>query len=127
MIRSISVVAAILAAAIALPALAQDSGTKSQTIPSVLAADPLRLTAEQAKAWVDKQVYSSDEKNVGEIAAFARGTDNTVTEMHIDIGGFLGMGETRVRLMPAQFKLVGDRAVLNVTAEQAKSLPKVQK
>ena len=46
-----------------------------------------------------------------------------------EIGGpeVLGMGETRVRLMPGQFKLQGDRAVLDVTAEEAKSLPKVQK
>jgi hypothetical protein len=126
MIRSISM-AAILAAAFALPALAQDSNVKSPPAAAVQAVAPLMLTEEQAKSWVDKQVYSSDDKKVGEIAAFARGTDNTVTEMHIDIGGFLGIGETRVKLMPGQFKLVGDRAVLNVTAEQAKDLPKVQK
>jgi hypothetical protein len=50
-----------------------------------------------------------------------------VTEMHADIGGFLGLGETRVRLMPAQFKLMTDRVVLSVTADQAKSLPKIVK
>ena len=124
MIRSISL-AAILAAAISLPAMAQD--TKAPPAAAVQAAAPLKLTADQAKAWVDKKVYSSDDKNIGEVAAFARGTDNTVTEMHIDIGGFLGIGETRVRLMPAQFSLQGERVVLNVTAEQAKGLPKVQK
>jgi hypothetical protein len=47
--------------------------------------------------------------------------------MQADIGGFLGLGETRVRLTPAQFKLQGDRAVLDLTAAQAKDLPKVQK
>ena len=126
MIRSVSL-AAILAAAFALPALAQDSTIKSPPAVALQAAAPLKLTAEQAKAWVDKKVYSADDKKIGEIAAFARGTDDTVTEMHIDIGGFLGMGETRVKLMPAQFKLVDDRAILNVSAAQAKDLPKVQK
>jgi PRC-barrel domain len=126
MIRSVSL-AAILAAAFALPALAQNSTTKSPPAAAVEAVAPLKLTEAQAKSWVDKQVYSSDGTKIGEIAAFARGTDNTVSEMHIDIGGFLGMGETRVRLMPAQFKLEGDRAVLNVTAAQAKDLPKVSK
>ena len=125
MIRSLSL-AAILAAAFALPVAAQDSTIKSPPSAAIQAADPLKLTADQAKTWVDRQVYSSDDKKIGEVAAFARGTDNTVTEMHIDIGGFLGMGETRVRLMPSQFKLIGDRAVLNVTAAQAKDLPKVQ-
>lgn len=126
MIRSVSL-AAILAAAFALPALAQDSTIKSPPAAAVQAIAPLKLTEDQAKSWVDKHVYSSDDKKIGEIAAFARGADNTVNEMHIDIGGFLGMGETRVKLMPAQFKLQGERAVLNVTAAQAKDLPKVQK
>jgi hypothetical protein len=90
------------------------------------AAAKITLTEDQAKSWIDKPVYSNDGKNVGEIVAFTRGTDNVVQEMHADIGGFLGMGETRVKLTPEQFKLQGDRAVLNLTQEQAKSLPKVQ-
>jgi hypothetical protein len=36
------------------------------------------------------------------------------------------MGETRVKLTPQQFKLEGDRAVLNVTQAQAKTLPQVK-
>jgi hypothetical protein len=87
----------------------------------------MTLTAQEEKAWIDKPVYSSDGKKIGEVAAFARGTNNAVSEMHADIGGFLGLGETRVRLMPAQFKLQGDRVVLDVTAAQAKDLPKVAK
>ena len=47
--------------------------------------------------------------------------------MHADIGGFLGLGQTRVKLAPAQFKLQGDRVVLDLTAAQANDLPKVQK
>ena len=46
--------------------------------------------------------------------------------MHADTGGFLGLGQTRVRVMPSQFKLIDDRAVLLITAEQAKTLPKVE-
>ena len=64
---------------------------------------------------------------MGEVAAFQRSGDNSVTEMHADIGGFLGIGETRVRLTPAQFKLQGDRVLLDLTAAQAKDLPTVQK
>ncbi|MDX2288164.1 MAG: PRC-barrel domain-containing protein [Hyphomicrobiaceae bacterium] len=83
------------------------------------------LTDEEAKAWVDKVVYSSDDKNLGEVADFKRDAAGHVTELHADIGGFLGLGETRVRVAPDQFKLSGDRVVLSVNAEQAKSLPKV--
>ncbi|MFZ4806817.1 MAG: PRC-barrel domain-containing protein [Hyphomicrobiaceae bacterium] len=125
MIRSISL-AAVLAATFALPVLAQDTTVKAPPAAAVQVNEPLKLTADQAKSWVDKQVYSSDDKKIGEVAAFARATDNAVIEMHIDIGGFLGMGETRVKLVPAQFNLVGDRAVLNMTSAQVKDLPKVK-
>ena len=84
------------------------------------------LTDAQAKSWVDKPVYSSDNKNIGEVVSFKRGADNVVTEMHADIGGTMGIGETRVKLTPEQFTLQGDRVVLNLTQEQAKNLPKVE-
>lgn len=126
MIRPVAI-AALFAATFVVPSLAQDAKTESSPPAVAQVVTPLKLTEEQAKTWVDKQVYSSDDKKVGEVAAFARGTDNTVTEMHIDMGGVLGIGETRVKLMPAQFQLVGDRAVLNLTAEQAKDLPKIEK
>ena len=85
------------------------------------------LTEDQAKGWVDKAVYSSDGKEIGEVAEFKRASDNKITELHADLGGFLGMGETRVKLMPSEFKLEGERVVLNITEEQAKALPKLEK
>ena len=142
MIRSLSL-AAVLATAIAVPAMSQQPTSpdgrpidptgiqNSTTMPPVgSTAQPaagMRLTATEAQTWINKPVYSSDDKKIGEVAAFARSPDDTVTEMHADIGGILGLGETRVRLMPAQFKLQGDRVVLNVTSAQAKDLPKITK
>lgn len=90
-------------------------------------ADGVTLNDQQAKEWIDKAVYSSDAKKLGEVAAFARDGAGKVTELHADVGGFLGLGETRVRLMPAQFKLMTDRVVLSMTADQAKTLPKIAK
>jgi len=129
MIRTLSI-AALLAATIALPATAQTTSVPPSTPPAATAKPangPLMLTADEAKLWIGKPVYSSDNAKLGEVAAFARGTDNTVNEMHADIGGFLGMGETRIKLMPAQFKLQVDRVILNQTAAQAKVLPQVAK
>lgn len=137
MIRSLSL-ATVLAAAITLPAYAQDTPAKAPVAPSVTTAPAagvttapkaagMMLTAQEALAWVDKPVYSSDGKKLGEVVAFLRSADNTVNEMHADIGGFLGIGETRVKLAPAQFKLQTDRVVLDVTAAQAKDLPKITK
>ncbi len=92
-----------------------------------MSSESLTLTEEQAKGWVNKNVYSSDGQNLGEVVAFARDGSGKVTEMHADVGGFLGIGETRVRLMPSQFTLGTDRVVLSMTSEQAKTLPKIAK
>ena len=87
----------------------------------------VKLTDAEAEKWINKGVYSSDDKNLGEISGFMRAADGTVQELHADIGGFLGIGETRVRIMPSQFKLGDDRVILNITSEQAKTLPQLSK
>lgn len=111
------------------PSAAVESATPPVAPPekmeSALPTDAQVMSAEQEKAWINKVVYSSDDKNVGEVAAFARDSSGKVIEMHADIGGFLGLGETRVRILPSDYTLAGDRVLLKVTAEQAKSFPKI--
>ena len=85
------------------------------------------MTDEEAKNWVNKTVYSSDGKNLGEVAAIDRDNSGHVRELHADIGGFLGLGETRVKVLPSQFKLSSDRVILNIPGDQAKSLPQLAK
>lgn len=84
------------------------------------------MTDAEAKTWVDKAVYSSDEKNVGDVAAIQRDASGKVTSVQADIGGFLGIGTTRVKIMPSQFRLAEDRMILDLTAEQVKQLPKAE-
>jgi hypothetical protein len=83
------------------------------------------MTDAEAKTWIDKAVYSSDDKNVGDVAAIQRDPSGKVTSIQADVGGFLGLGSTRVKIMPSQFKLSGDRIVLDLTSDQVKQLPKV--
>jgi len=110
------------------PTIAQNVKAAAATYTaSVQRGTSFALTEQEAKAWVDKPVYSSDGQKLGEVAAFLRTADNKVSELLADIGGFLGMGEHRIRLAPAQFSLHNDRIVLDMTAEQAKELPKIQK
>jgi hypothetical protein len=97
------------------------------TPPTTNAAGDMTMTDQQAQGWIDRTIYSSDDKNVGEVAELRRDSDGKLTELHADVGGFLGLGETRVRLMPGQFKFGDDRVVLNVTADQVKTLPKLEK
>jgi hypothetical protein len=126
MIRTLTL-ATTLAAAITLPAIAQDVKAPATAMQATSAerGAPLSLTSQEAQTWIGKPVFSSDGKKLGEIAAFERTADNKVTEMDANIGGFLGLGEHRIRLAPAQFNLQSDRVVLNLTAAQAKELPKV--
>ncbi len=119
--------AASLATATATFAQTTVPATPPAALTAAPMADGVTLNDQQAKEWIDKAVYSSDAKKLGEVAAFARDGAGKVTELHADVGGFLGLGETRVRLMPAQFKLMTDRVVLSMTADQAKTLPKIAK
>jgi hypothetical protein len=126
MIRTLTLATA-LAAAIALPAMAEDVKAPATAghAASAEKGAPLSLTSQEAKTWIGKPVYSSDGKKLGEIAAFERAAGNEVSAMDANIGGFMGLGEHRIRLAPAQFSLKSDRVVLNLTAAQAKELPKI--
>lgn len=69
-------------------------------------------------AWIGRPVYSSDDKRVGEIAAISG------DQIYADIGGFLGIGETRVLLKSADIASVQkDRIDLTLSKEQAEKLP----
>ena len=93
--------------------------TQVQTAPT--------MTEAEAKALIDANVVSSDNKTVGEVAAIQRSADGRVTELHADVGGFLGIGETRVRLMPSQFTVSNKQINLMLTSEQVSALPKIEK
>lgn len=107
----------------AAPAPSTESTAQS---PSAASAS-MKLTDAEAKAWVDKVVYSSDGKNVGEVANFARDADGKVLELHADVGGFLGLGETRVRILPNEFALKNDRVILSIPSDRVKQLPHLPK
>lgn len=134
--KKLAALAAALAMALPMAVLAQTTPPPAtspaptapveRTLPAP-STDTMTMTEEQAKTWLKKRVYSSDGQHLGEVEAVSRDSSGRVVELHADIGGFLGIGETRVRVMPAQFRLDTDRVVLNVTAEQAKSLPAIAK
>ena len=107
--------------------------TPSPTAPmhsgstTTMSKDGMTLTEAQAKNWISKSVYSSDDKNLGSVTEIKRDASGNVTELDANIGGFLGLGATHVRVLPGQFKLDGEKVVLNIPADQAKSLPQMTK
>jgi hypothetical protein len=86
----------------------------------------LSLSEQEAKTWIDKPVYSSDGKNIGEVVDFQRDAAKKVIGLHADIGGFFGFWQSRVNVKSTQFKLQTDRIILDLTAAQAKELPKAE-
>jgi hypothetical protein len=93
--------------------------------PTAEATQAPVLTDEQASELKNKVVWSSDEKNVGKVAYIVRDSDGRIKELHADIGGFLGFGETRVRVSPDEFRMMDDRIVLTRTQAQVETLPQV--
>ncbi len=84
-----------------------DTGTKSGS-GNVVATDE----------WIGRAVYSSDDKNLGDVAKLS-GND-----VLVDIGGFLGIGATRALIKADQIKEVqNDRIVLTLPEAEAKKLP----
>jgi hypothetical protein len=67
---------------------------------------------------VGRYVYSSDNKDLGKIAAVS------TNEVGFDMGGFLGIGATRKHVAAEQIGSVqNDRIVLRMTKAEAEKLP----
>jgi hypothetical protein len=112
----------------ATPNQVENKSNSSPTTATALAqpSSALSLSDSEAKSWIDKPVFSSDGKNIGKVVEFQRDSDKKIAGMHADIGGFFGYGQTRVSLTAAHLKLQNDRVLLDLTAAQAKELPKVK-
>ncbi|HET6321275.1 MAG TPA: hypothetical protein VFF87_04400 [Hyphomicrobium sp.] len=69
--------------------------------------------------WVGRPLFSIDGKRLGEVVAVTDG------KVYADIGGFLGLGESRVMLRSTQIgSATEERIVAKVTEAEAKDLPK---
>jgi hypothetical protein len=78
---------------------------------------------------IGKDVVDSRGREVGEVADLVIDSDNTVRQVLIEVGGFLGLGERTVALDIAQLRPAGngrDELVTTMTEEQLKSLPELR-
>jgi hypothetical protein len=72
-----------------------------------------------SEEWIGRSVYSSDGKQLGKVASFKKDG-----ELFVDIGGFLGLGETRTLIKSDQIQgVTEDRIVLRLSEAEAKKLP----
>jgi sporulation protein YlmC with PRC-barrel domain len=85
------------------------------------------VTEDSKKEWIGKPIYSTDGKNLGEIATVETDNDNKVTEIHADFGGVLGLGETRVRVGADKIQEVkDDRMVLKLKEVETRDLTRIR-
>lgn len=95
-------------------------------LPAAAAKGPDQpLTAQDAKGWTGKPVYSNDGKELGKVTRLDSSAENKATQLYADIGSATGSDKHQVILPATRFSLEGDRVVLDMTASQATKLPKM--
>ncbi|RRH70099.1 PRC-barrel domain-containing protein [Falsigemmobacter faecalis] len=120
----------------AAPDAMAPSATAPATAPSMVITAPEgyvftevgTVTADELKG---VNIYDPEGKDVGEIADVQIGATNSVEKIITDVGGFLGMGEHRVALDPAQIQVYKNsdndmRAYVSMTKDELKALPKFE-
>jgi len=71
--------------------------------------------------WIGRSVESSDGKDLGQVSGLNEDDQN---EFYVGLGGFLAIGETRVRVSSDEVREVNDdRVVLRLTEAEARNLP----
>lgn len=101
----------------------------SIVLPEGLAAVPTEtLTTEML---IGAAVYNPDDGAIAEVADLVVAPDGKISDMVMDVGGFLGMGEHRVaisldRVTVAQAEGGEVRVFVNMTKDELKALPAYQ-
>jgi hypothetical protein len=119
-----TILAAILAAGTAGAALAEvqvkTPGVEVKTPAGGGELDDDKGKNPPSDAWIGRAVYSADNKHLGEVSGTAG------DKIYFDMGGFLGIGETRVMIDDdAVAGVKNDRIELKLTETEAKALPPV--
>lgn len=108
------------------PASLQPDENRAQPPMQLQPAEPpTRIETQDFKQWIGLRVETLDGERVGKVANVLPATGSILEELHADIGGFLGIGETRVKLMPAQLTKQEDKVIVSLTKEEILKLPKI--
>ena len=126
MLRELALSTSLAALLLATPAWSQTS-TYQTTQPTQAQTQTATLQPNEARSLVDKPVYGSDGKKIGEINNVLIGKDGRARAAVIDVGGFLGVGEKKVAVDWKQLNISGDRIVVGMTKDQAKAAPEFKR
>ena len=115
------VVAAAAVLAAAMPVLAQQTTPNSAATPAGLQAGQVR-----AKALIDRDLYSSDNVEIGEVEDLVLDDQGRAVSVIVEIESRLGFTDKYLALPYAQVSMVGTdrkRATVAMTRDQLRALP----
>lgn len=123
MLKPFMTAAALAAALIAGPAIAQQSqdAPPSQDAP----AAEENSSEEQKARLVGKPVWTTDGKQAGIVSEVLTGADGKIEALHVTLGDFLGIGERMVRVSADLVAADGERLQVMLSAEELGMLPEV--
>ena len=131
--KQLVTIGAFAVALAATPALAQQEPSQDPMQPPAASEPPAESGAapgaEQAAPMGDLtglDVYSSDGQKIGTVVKANLDADGKAESLHVDIGGFLGIGQKTVEISAEEFTEADGRIELTLTADAASDLPEVQ-
>lgn len=101
-------------------------GTMGVVRDGYMAAEPEVLTAERLTG---ARVYDATDADVGEVGELVLGADGQITDVVIDVGGFIGIGEKPVALKLSELQILQNndgsdlRVYVSQTKEQLEAMP----
>jgi sporulation protein YlmC with PRC-barrel domain len=131
MLRELAMSTSLAALLLATPAWSQTSTYQttqpSQGVQTTQTQNNATLQPNQARSLIDKPVYGSDGKKIGDINNVLIGKDGRARAAVIDFGGFLGVGEKKVAVDWGKLKINGDRVMVGMTKDEAKAAPEFKR
>lgn len=88
----------------------------------------LRKTGQAAMtALKGMPVFSSDDKNLGQVVEVIKGPDGKVQSVQIQVGRFLGIGDKVVVIDANKLQQLADRIKLRLDSDEVRALPQAKK
>jgi sporulation protein YlmC with PRC-barrel domain len=104
--------------------LVQKSGSLSPACQTVLTG--LRQAVQGVASLRGLAVYSSDDKNLGQIVEVTRDPDGKVQSIEVAVGRWLGIGDRTITITADEFERLGDRIRLRLAGEEVRAMPEAK-
>ncbi len=104
--------------------LVQKSGSLSQSCQMVLSG--LRQAVQGLASLRGVPVYSSDDKNLGQVVEVTRAPDGKVESIEVAVGRWLGLGDRVVTISADDFERMADRIRLRLAGEEVRAIPEAK-